>query len=92
MDADHANQKITFRSDLYNETDYKLQSATVNLVVPADAEAPAEAKEVIETLTDLQINDAAGIAAARTAYDALEMLPKAWVNAEKALVEKLVFV
>ena len=90
VDADHANQKITFRVDLYNETDYKLQSATVNLVVPADAEAPAEAKEVIETLTDLQINDAAGIAAARTAYDALEMLPKAWVNAEKALVEKLV--
>ena len=88
VDADHAGP-ITFKAEVYNQTDYKLQSATVNLVVPADAEAPAEAKAVIDALTNLQINDAAGIAAARTAYDALEMLPKAWVNAEKTLVEKL---
>ena len=84
------DKRITFRVDLYNETDYKLQSVTVNMVVPADAEAPAEAKAVIDALTNLQINDAAGIAAARTAYDALEMLPKAWVNAKADLVEKLI--
>ncbi len=80
IDEAHAGHNITFRIDLYNETDYKLQSVQLNMLVDEDAQAPAEAQSVIDAIAKLTITDTEAIAAARTAYDALDVIGRAWVE------------
>ena len=53
-------------------------------MVPADAQAPADAQGVIDAIASLDIADADAIANARTAYEALDTIGKAWVGAELA--------
>ena len=84
IDASRAGHKITFMVAVYNQTDYLLKSATLNMIVDADAQAPADAQGVIDAIASLDITDAEAIANARTAYEALDIIGKAWVGAELA--------
>ncbi len=84
IDAARAGHRIQFQVFVYNETDFKLRSASLNLVVDADAAAPDDAQAVIDVITGMDIADAQAIAGARTAYDALNTLGKAWVGADLA--------
>ena len=79
-----AGHKITFKIVVHNSTDYYLKNASLHLMVPADAQAPADAQGVIDAIASLDIADADAIANARTAYEALDTIGKAWVGAELA--------
>ena len=79
-----AGHQITFQVQLYDSNDFSLSQVSVNLLVDADAQAPADAQGVIDAIASLDIADADAIANARTAYEALDTIGKAWVGAELA--------
>ena len=80
IDESHAGHLITFKVEIYNQTDYKLQSVQLNMLVDEDAQAPAEAQSVIDAIANLKITDTAAIEAARKAYEDLDLIGKAWVE------------
>ena len=82
--ADRAGHKFTFQVYIYNQTDYYLRSASLNIVVDADATAPADAQAVIDAITNLDIADTEATEAARAEYEKLDTLGQAWVGAELA--------
>ena len=78
-----AGHEITFKIVVHNSTDYFLKNVSLNMLVPADAQAPENAQIVIDMITALDdITDTEAIAAARDAYDLLDPTGKAWVGAE----------
>ncbi len=78
-----AGHEITFKIVVHNSTDYFLKNVSLNLIVPADAQAPEDAQKVIDMINALDdITDTEAITAARTAYDALDTTGKAWVGAD----------
>ena len=82
VDAARAGHTFTFQVYIYNQTDFYLRSAKLDVIVPADASAPADAQTVIDRIAALGIAD--DTAPARAAYDALDTLGKAWVGEELA--------
>ncbi len=84
IDESRAGHKINFKVSLYNQTDYWLRSVSLNLNVDEDEPAPAEAQAVIDAITNLEITDVQATAAARTSYEALSTLGKAWVGSTLA--------
>ena len=75
-----AGHNITFQVQLYDSNDFSLSQVAINLLVPADAQAPEDAQNVINLITNLKITDTEAIAAARDAYDLLDTIGKAWVG------------
>ncbi len=51
VDETHANQDITFKVYIYNQTDYMLRSAALDLVVDGEDDKPAATKAVCDAIS-----------------------------------------